>query len=53
MSGGGIKASREMFVKVVGECELNVTISGDSMLNLCHKTVPQRFQREWKYNVVL
>lgn len=45
MSGGddGMKASREMFVKLGGECELNVTIDGDPMLNLCHKTIPERF----------
>lgn len=48
-----MKASREMFVKVGGECELNVTINGDPMLNLCHKTIPERFQREWKSNIVL
>lgn len=48
-----MKASREMFVKVGGECELNVTINGDPMLNLCHKTILERFQREWKSNIVL
>lgn len=50
---GGMKARRKMFVKLGGECELNVTINGDPMLNLCHKSIPERFQKEWKYNIVL
>lgn len=48
-----MKASREMFAKIGGECPLHVIINGDPMLNLCHKTIPERFRREWKYNRVL